>query len=152
MELVAGQTEGPLRDGDIVVVTSKIISKAEGRIAERHRRDDLVRAESVRTLARRGATKIVRTHHGLTLAAAGIDNSNVEPELIVLLPLRSGRERGRAPRGVAAADRAPARGDHLRHGRAHLARRSGRPGDRRGRHRCRPEDYAGAPTRTATIC
>ena len=87
MELVAGHSQGPLRDGDIVVVTSKIISKAEGRTADRHRRDDLVRTESVRTLARRGATKIVRTHHGLTLAAAGIDNSNVEPELIVLLPL-----------------------------------------------------------------
>ena len=87
MELVGGHDEGPLRDGDIVVVTSKIISKAEGRTADRHRRDHLVRAESVRTLARRGATKIVRTRHGLTLAAAGIDNSNVEPELIVLLPV-----------------------------------------------------------------
>ena len=87
MVLVAGHAEGPLRDGDILVVTSKIISKAEGRTADRHRRDDLIRTETVRTLARRGATRIVRTRHGLTLAAAGIDNSNVARELIVLLPL-----------------------------------------------------------------
>jgi coenzyme F420-0:L-glutamate ligase/coenzyme F420-1:gamma-L-glutamate ligase len=87
MELVGGHSAGPLQDGDIVVVTSKIISKAEGRTADRHQRDNLVRDESVRTLARRGATRIVRTRHGLTLAAAGIDNSNVDPELIVLLPL-----------------------------------------------------------------
>ena len=43
MELVTEHPGGPLRDGDIVVVTSKIVSKAEGRTADRHRRDDLVR-------------------------------------------------------------------------------------------------------------
>ena len=46
MELVGGHDDGPLRDGDIVVATSKIISKAEGPMADRRRRDDLVRAES----------------------------------------------------------------------------------------------------------
>src|SRR4249920_1647809 len=45
---------GPLRDGDIVVVTSKIISKAEGRIAPAARRAELITAESRRTVARRG--------------------------------------------------------------------------------------------------
>jgi coenzyme F420-0:L-glutamate ligase/coenzyme F420-1:gamma-L-glutamate ligase len=78
---------GPLRDGDIVVVTSKIISKAEGRIAPAARRAELITAESRRTVARRGETRIVRTRGGLTIAAAGVDASNVSSESILLLPL-----------------------------------------------------------------
>ena len=74
---------GPLRDGDIVVVTSKIISKAQGRIE----RAELITSESRRTVARRGETRIVRTHDGLTIAAAGIDTSNLSAESILLLPL-----------------------------------------------------------------
>ena len=58
LALVSGHSAGPLRDGDIVVVTSKIISKAEGRTADRRERDDLVRAESVRTLARCGVATL----------------------------------------------------------------------------------------------
>jgi coenzyme F420-0:L-glutamate ligase/coenzyme F420-1:gamma-L-glutamate ligase len=77
---------GPLRDGDIVVVTSKIISKAEGRIAPASRRAELITSESRRTVARRGETRIVRTHRGLTVAAAGVDASNVAAESILLLP------------------------------------------------------------------
>ena len=77
---------GPLRDGDIVVVTSKIISKAEGRIAPASRRAELITSESRRTVARRGETRIVRTHGGLTMAAAGVDASNVAAESILLLP------------------------------------------------------------------
>jgi coenzyme F420-0:L-glutamate ligase len=79
-------TLGPLRDGDIVVVTSKIISKAEGRIAQASRRAELITSESRRTVARRGETRIVRTHGGLTMAAAGVDTSNVSAESILLLP------------------------------------------------------------------
>jgi coenzyme F420-0:L-glutamate ligase/coenzyme F420-1:gamma-L-glutamate ligase len=74
-----------LADGDIVVVTSKVVSKAEGRVRP-GTRDDALAGETVRVVARRGATQIVRTRHGLTLAAAGIDNSNVEQGSVVLLP------------------------------------------------------------------
>jgi coenzyme F420-0:L-glutamate ligase/coenzyme F420-1:gamma-L-glutamate ligase len=77
---------GPLRDGDIVVVTSKIISKAEGRIEPASQRAELITSESRRTVACRGETRIVRTHGGLTIAAAGVDTSNVSAESILLLP------------------------------------------------------------------
>ena len=86
---------GPLRDGDIVVVTSKIISKAQGRIQPAARRTELITSETSRTVARRGETRIVRTHDGLTIAAAGIDTSNLSAESILLLP--------RDPDGSAAA-------------------------------------------------
>ncbi|HEX8781711.1 MAG TPA: coenzyme F420-0:L-glutamate ligase [Nocardioides sp.] len=74
-----------LRDGDVVVVTSKVVSKAEGRIRTGSREDALP-GETARVVARRGPTTIVRTHHGLTMAAAGIDASNVAPGTVVLLP------------------------------------------------------------------
>lgn len=74
-----------LADGDIVVVTSKVVSKAEGRVRAGSREAALA-DETARVVARRGETAIVRTHHGLTLAAAGIDASNVEAGSIVLLP------------------------------------------------------------------
>ena len=86
LDAVATAPEGPLRDGDIVVVTSKIISKAEGRIrpaADRHRAID---TEAARTVAARDQTQIIRTRLGLTLAAAGVDRSNVETGSILLLP------------------------------------------------------------------
>ena len=82
----AANSLGPLRDGDIVVVTSKIISKAEGRIQPASQRAELITSESRRTVARRGDTRIVRTHGGLTMAAAGVDASNVSAESILLLP------------------------------------------------------------------
>lgn len=74
-----------LEDGDIVVVTSKIVAKSEGRVVTGERADWIAR-ESVRVVALRGETAIVRTPHGLTMAAAGIDASNVEPGSLVLLP------------------------------------------------------------------
>lgn len=78
---------GPLLSGDIVVVTSKVISKAESRHRPAVEREAAINEESVRTVARRGPTKIVRTRHGLTLAAAGVDNSNVALGSILLLPV-----------------------------------------------------------------
>ncbi|WP_340537508.1 coenzyme F420-0:L-glutamate ligase [Nocardioides sp. GXZ039] len=75
-----------LADGDVVVVTSKAVSKAEGRVVDGDRAEHLA-AETARVVARRGPTTIVRTRHGLTLAAAGIDNSNVAQGRAVLLPL-----------------------------------------------------------------
>ena len=76
-------------DGDVVVVTSKVVSKAEGRRRWGDRDEALQRAieqETVRLVARRGPTSIVRNRLGLTMAAAGIDASNVEPGWILLLP------------------------------------------------------------------
>jgi coenzyme F420-0:L-glutamate ligase / coenzyme F420-1:gamma-L-glutamate ligase len=74
-----------LRDGDILVVTSKIISKAEGRVV-RSDRQAAIEAETVRVVARRGPTTIAVTRHGLVLAAAGVDASNTAPGTVVLLP------------------------------------------------------------------
>lgn len=72
-------------DGDVVAVTSKVVAKAEGRVVAGGRAQ-AVAAETRRVVARRGETVIVRTRQGLTLAAAGIDASNVAPGLLVLLP------------------------------------------------------------------
>ena len=83
---VDADPRGPLRDGDIVVVTSKIISKAQGRIEPASRRTELIISETRRTVARRGETRIVRTRDGLTIAAAGIDSSNLPAESILRLP------------------------------------------------------------------
>jgi coenzyme F420-0:L-glutamate ligase/coenzyme F420-1:gamma-L-glutamate ligase len=81
-----------LADGDIVVVTSKIVSKAEGRLVtvtgDREReRLRLVDDETVRVVARRGTTTIAETRHGLVLAAAGVDASNVQVDEVALLPV-----------------------------------------------------------------
>jgi coenzyme F420-0:L-glutamate ligase / coenzyme F420-1:gamma-L-glutamate ligase len=84
-----------LRDGDVVVVTSKVVSKCEGRIVsapadpdERDRlRRRLVDEEAVRVLARRGRTLITENAAGLIQAAAGVDGSNVEATELALLPL-----------------------------------------------------------------
>jgi coenzyme F420-0:L-glutamate ligase/coenzyme F420-1:gamma-L-glutamate ligase len=79
--------------GDIVLVTSKAVAKAEDMVRQGEREGAVasVIADEVaaggRIVARRGATTIVRTRHGLTLAAAGVDNSNVDPGNHVLLPL-----------------------------------------------------------------
>jgi len=74
-----------LRDGDILVVTSKIVSKAEGRVVTAPR-EQAIDAETARVVARRGATTIAQTRHGLVLAAAGVDESNTVPGTVVLLP------------------------------------------------------------------
>jgi coenzyme F420-0:L-glutamate ligase/coenzyme F420-1:gamma-L-glutamate ligase len=74
-----------LRDGDVLVVTSKIVSKAEGRVTAGSR-EQAIEAETVRVVARRGATTIAQTRHGLVLAAAGVDESNTAPGTVVLLP------------------------------------------------------------------
>ena len=74
-----------LADGDIVVITSKVVSKAAGLVHEGDR-DEFVARHTVRVVARRGPTRIVRTRHGLTLAAAGLDASNTPPGTVVPLP------------------------------------------------------------------
>jgi coenzyme F420-0:L-glutamate ligase/coenzyme F420-1:gamma-L-glutamate ligase len=68
-----------------VTVTSKVVSKAEARYVD-GTRDDALPGETVRVVARRGPTTIVRNRQGLTMAAAGIDASNVTPGRVLLLP------------------------------------------------------------------
>lgn len=83
-----------LHDGDVLVVTSKIVSKAEGRLVDvpaggperLAARDEVLAAETARVVAVRGATRIVQTHHGFVMASAGIDASNVDKTRLVLLP------------------------------------------------------------------
>jgi len=81
---------GGLNNGDIVVVTSKIIAKVEGRVIQAEDREDAITSETVRIVATkeqpRGVTRIVETSHGLILAAAGVDASNTESGTVVLLP------------------------------------------------------------------
>ena len=83
-ELIAGAAPA-LADGDIVVVTSKIVSKAEGRVIQADR-EQAIDEETVRVVARRGPARIVETRQGLVLAAAGVDNSNTLPGTVALLP------------------------------------------------------------------
>jgi len=80
-------TATPLADGDIVVITSKIISKAEGRFAAAHDRRDVIEAETVRVVARRGDLAIVENRLGIVAAAAGVDASNVPEGMVLLLPI-----------------------------------------------------------------
>ncbi|MFL6065312.1 MAG: coenzyme F420-0:L-glutamate ligase [Friedmanniella sp.] len=86
VDAVAADPAGPLQAGDVVVVTSKILSKADGLTRPARERDAVIAEQTERTVARRGPTSIVRTHHGLTVAAAGVDASNVAPHLILVLP------------------------------------------------------------------
>jgi coenzyme F420-0:L-glutamate ligase / coenzyme F420-1:gamma-L-glutamate ligase len=74
-----------LSDGDVVCVTSKVVSKAEGRVVAGSRADAVAR-ETQRLVARRGPLEIVVNRLGLTMAAAGVDASNVEQGFVVLLP------------------------------------------------------------------
>lgn len=73
-----------LLDGDVVVITSKIVSKAAGLATDD--KEQLVDEQTDRVVATRGGTRIVRTHHGLTMAAAGIDGSNVDLGTYLPLP------------------------------------------------------------------
>ena len=78
-------THGSPQDGDVVVITSKIVSKALG-LATSRPKPDVIADETDRVVARRGEITIVRTHHGLTLAAAGVDASNIAPGEVLPLP------------------------------------------------------------------
>ncbi|MFF2354646.1 coenzyme F420-0:L-glutamate ligase [Kitasatospora sp. NPDC058115] len=74
------------QDGDILLVTSKVVSKAEGRVLEAADREAAIDAETVRVVARRGSTRIVENRNGLVMAAAGVDASNTAPGTVLLLP------------------------------------------------------------------
>ncbi|HEX5018297.1 MAG TPA: coenzyme F420-0:L-glutamate ligase [Actinomycetes bacterium] len=73
-------------DGDIVVIASKVVSKAEGRAVVGRDRTEVISEETVEVVARRGDLQIARTRHGLVMAAAGVDASNVEANTLLPLP------------------------------------------------------------------
>jgi coenzyme F420-0:L-glutamate ligase/coenzyme F420-1:gamma-L-glutamate ligase len=85
-----GDALPPLEDGDILAITSKIVSKAEGRQIAATDREDAITAETVRVVATRehpgGVTRIVENRQGLVLAAAGVDASNTPDGVVLLLP------------------------------------------------------------------
>ncbi|MFG2918755.1 coenzyme F420-0:L-glutamate ligase [Kitasatospora sp. NPDC048298] len=83
-ELIA--KAGTYQDGDILLVTSKIVSKAEGRLLHAADREAAIDAESVRLVARRGPIRIVENRNGFVMAAAGVDASNTAPGTVLLLP------------------------------------------------------------------
>jgi coenzyme F420-0:L-glutamate ligase/coenzyme F420-1:gamma-L-glutamate ligase len=79
-----------LADGDVVVVASKVVSKAEGRLVRAADREDAITSQTVRVVATRrharGLTRIVENPQGLVMAAAGVDSSNTPPGTVLLLP------------------------------------------------------------------
>jgi coenzyme F420-0:L-glutamate ligase/coenzyme F420-1:gamma-L-glutamate ligase len=96
-----------LLDGDVLVVTQKIVSKAEGRLSPVDPDDpvghkQLVLDESVRVLRRRGDLLLTETRHGFICANAGVDLSNVQRGWAALLPLDSDRSARRIRDGLQA--------------------------------------------------
>jgi coenzyme F420-0:L-glutamate ligase/coenzyme F420-1:gamma-L-glutamate ligase len=73
-------------DGDVVAITQKIVSKAEGRLVPGEDRAAWVERESVDVVARRADLLITRTRHGFVCANAGVDASNVREGFLTLLP------------------------------------------------------------------
>ena len=89
--LIGDALDGLLSDGDILAVTSKIVSKAEGRIVHADDREQAITDETVRVVATRrhpgGVTRIVENRLGMVAAAAGVDSSNTAAGTVLVLPL-----------------------------------------------------------------
>jgi len=102
----AGDPAAALAAGDILVVSSKIVAKAEGRLVPAADREKALSEDTVRIVAERvhpgGTTRIVETRHGLIMAAAGIDMSNVPDGYALRLP----EDPDRSARALCAALRA----------------------------------------------
>ena len=104
--------ETPLQSGDCLVVTQKVVSKAEGRLVpldhdDLEARRRIVEDESVRIVRRRGDLIISETRHGFICANAGVDLSNVDDGEAALLPIdpdRSARRVRDALRARASVD------------------------------------------------
>lgn len=104
-EIVAAAFE--VREGDVVVVTQKIVSKSEGRVvavddgpAAKRR---LAESEAVRVLRRRGDLVVTETRHGFVCASSGVDLSNVDDGYAVLLPIDPDRSARRIRDQIRAA-------------------------------------------------
>jgi coenzyme F420-0:L-glutamate ligase/coenzyme F420-1:gamma-L-glutamate ligase len=122
LQAAAGRSAGGLRDGDVVCVAQKVVSKVEGRSvplesveASARAREiaadeadprmiELILRESVRIVRRRGAFLICETRHGFICAAAGVDRSNAgSGDVAVLLPLDPDASARRLRDALAAA-------------------------------------------------
>ncbi|MFF9200162.1 coenzyme F420-0:L-glutamate ligase [Streptomyces sp. NPDC014779] len=101
-KLIAAAAPG-LLDGDVLLVTSKIVSKAEGRVIAAADREAAIDAETVRVVARRGALRIVENRQGLVMAAAGVDASNTPAGTVLLLPEDPDASAARIREGLRAA-------------------------------------------------
>ncbi len=90
VEAIARAAAGSLEDGDILVVTSKVVSKAEGRVVRAADRERAITDETMRVVATRahagGVTRIVENRLGMVAAAAGVDASNTDEGTVLLLP------------------------------------------------------------------
>ena len=125
-----------LEDGDILVVMSKIVSKAEGRVIAATDREEAIARETVRLVASRaypgGVTRIVENRQGIVQAAAGVDASNTPDGTALLLPEDRMRRRGLFARAcvrhpvLVSASSSPTRSAG-RGARARSMRRSARP-------------------------
>jgi coenzyme F420-0:L-glutamate ligase/coenzyme F420-1:gamma-L-glutamate ligase len=96
VDVCADPPNGPLQEGDVLVVTQKVVSKAEGRLVEIDANDPLshkrlVEDEAARVVRRRGDLLITETKHGFVCANSGVDLSNVERGFAALLPIDSDR-------------------------------------------------------------
>jgi coenzyme F420-0:L-glutamate ligase/coenzyme F420-1:gamma-L-glutamate ligase len=106
--VAAARDQGtPCATGDCLVVTQKIVSKAEGRLVEldpddAEARRRLVESESARVLRRRGELLISETRHGFVCANAGVDLSNVATGYAALLPIDPDRSARRIRDGIRA--------------------------------------------------
>jgi len=103
---------GRLEAGDVVVVSSKVVSKAEGRQVVADDREQAITDETVRVVAVReqpggGVTRIVENRLGIVGAAAGVDSSNVEPGTVLLLPVDPDESAARLRTALIAAAGAP---------------------------------------------
>jgi len=104
-EVIAGHAE--LHNGDVVVVTQKIVSKAEGRLVAVDPDDPrshlpLILDESVRVLRQRGDLLVTETRHGFVCANSGVDRSNLDAGWAALLPVDSDRSARRNRDGLRA--------------------------------------------------
>ena len=146
-----------LEDGDVVCVAHKVVSKAEGRVAQLDgvvpserayelagqdgdpRRLELVLREAARILRARPPLVIAETRHGFVCASAGVDASNApEADMVVLLPEDPDASAGAAARRARGAHRQVARRRRHGHVRARLAVRDRERRNRRGRDRGAP--------------
>ena len=99
--------DDPPVDGDVLVLTSKVVSKAEGRVVSADDREQAITDETVRVVATRehstGVTRIVENRLGLVMAAAGVDASNTPEGTVLLLPLDPDASARRLRAGLSEA-------------------------------------------------
>ena len=86
--LATAAGDGAFHDGDVIVVTQKVVSKSEGRVVPASDKASAIASESVRVLRRSaGGMVISETRHGFVCANAGVDASNIDGDKVALLPV-----------------------------------------------------------------